>query len=124
MKRNRNCYKKHVKKQVKIKAIFERNEPTAKSHTITHSPDLQNDLQASPEIIQPEETTNYYHHDNVPNENNREHIKNSKYLNASFIGIPEKNQPKYIDFQKLFLENLADPLFQNGTRNSLGCVII
>ena len=45
-------------------------------------------------------------------------------MNASFIGIPEKNQPKYIDFQKLFLENLADPLFQNGTRNSLGCVII
>ena len=28
-----------------IKAIFERNKPTASSHTITHSPDLQNDLQ-------------------------------------------------------------------------------
>ena len=48
-----------------IKAIFERNEPTTSSHTITHSPDLQNDLQVSPEIIQPEETSNYDHHDNV-----------------------------------------------------------
>ena len=35
-----------------IKAIFERNEPTTSSHTIPHSPDLQNDLQVSPEIIQ------------------------------------------------------------------------
>ena len=48
-----------------IKAIFERNEPTTSSHTITHSPDLQNDLQVSPEIIQPEKTFNYDHHDNV-----------------------------------------------------------
>ena len=52
------------------------------------------------EIIQPEETFNYDQHDNVPNENNRERIKNSKYPNASFNGIPEKNQPKYIDFPK------------------------
>ena len=28
-----------------IKAIFERNKPTTSSHTITHSRDLQNDLQ-------------------------------------------------------------------------------
>ena len=83
-----------------IKAIFERNEPTTSSRTITHSPDLQNDLQVSPEIIQPEELPNYHHHDNVRNENNRERIKNSKYLNASFNGIPEKNKPKYIDFPK------------------------
>ena len=80
---------------------MERNEPTTSSHTITHSPDLQNDLQVSPEIIQPEELPNYHHHDNVPNENNRERIKNSKYPNASFNGIPEKNQPKYIAFPKI-----------------------
>ena len=36
----------------------------------------------------------------MPNENNREHIKNSKYPNVSFNGIPEKNQPKYIEFPK------------------------
>ena len=80
--------------------MFERNEPTTSSHTITHSRDLQNDLQVSPEIIQPEEISNYDHHDNVPNENNRERIKNSKYPNAFFNRIPEKNQPKYIDFPK------------------------
>ena len=66
----------------------------------THSSDLQNDLQVSNEIIQPEETSHYDHPDNKPNENNHEHIKNSKYPNASFNGIPEKNQPKYIDFPK------------------------
>ena len=37
----------------------------------------------------------------MPNENNRERIKNSKYPNASFNGIPEKNQPKYIAFPKI-----------------------
>ena len=79
-----------------IKVTFERNEPTTSSHKITHSPDLHNDLQVSSEIIQPEETSNNNHHDNVPNENNRERIKNSKYPNASSNGIPEKNQPKYI----------------------------
>ena len=78
-----------------IKAIFERNEPTTSFHMITHSPDLENDLQVSPEI-----TSNYYNHDNVPNENNRQRIKISKYANASFSGIPEKNQPKFIDFPK------------------------
>ena len=57
----------------------------------THSPDLQNDLQVSPEIIQAEETSNYDHPDNKPNENNSEHIKNSKYPNVSFNGILEKN---------------------------------
>ena len=68
------------------KAIFERNEPYASSHMETHSPDLQNDLQVSPEIIQLEETSNYFPPDKVPNENNREHIKNSKYpkLKVSF----------------------------------------
>ena len=45
--------------------------------------------------------SNYDHHGNVPNENNREPIKNSKYPNASFNGISEKNQPKYIDFPKI-----------------------
>ena len=79
--------------------MFERNEPTTSSHTITHSRDLQNDLQVSPEIIQPEEISNYDHHDNVPNENkNNESLK---YPNASFNGISEKNQPKYIDFPKI-----------------------
>ena len=77
------------------KAIFERNEPTTSSHMITHSPDLENNLQVSPEI-----TSSHDKHDNLPNENNRERIKNSKYPNASFNGIPEKNQPKYIDFPK------------------------
>ena len=77
-----------------IKTVFERNEPSTSSHRDTHSPDLRNDLQVSHEIIQPEETSNYDHPDNEPNENNREHIKNSKYPNASFNGIPEKNQPK------------------------------
>ena len=80
------------------KAIFERKEPTTSSHTITHSLDLQNDLQVSPEIIQPEETSNYDHHDNVLNENNRERIKKSKYPNTSFNGMPEKNHPKYIAY--------------------------
>ena len=78
-----------------VKAIFERNEPTTSSHMITHSPDLENNLQVSPEI-----TSSHDNHDNLPNENNRERIKNSKYPNASFNGIPEKNQPKYIDFSK------------------------
>ena len=83
-----------------IKAIFERNEPTTSSHTITHSSDLQNNLRVLPEIIQPEDTSNYDHNDNVPNENNREHIKNSKYWNVFFNKIPEKNQPKNTDFPK------------------------
>ena len=78
-----------------IKAIFERNEPTTSFRMNTHSPDLENDLQVSPEI-----TSNCDNHDNVPNENNRQRIKNSKYANASFNGIPEKNQPKFIDFPK------------------------
>ena len=92
-----------------IKAIFERNEPTTSSHTITHSPDLQNDLQVSPEIIQPEETSNYDHHNNVPNENSRERTKNSKYLNASLNGILEKNQPKYTDFPKTLFGKSSSP---------------
>ena len=107
-----------------IKAIFERNEPATSSHTITHSPYLQNDLQVSPEIIQPEETPNYDHHDNIPNENNRQRIKNSKYLNASFNGIPENNQPKYVYFPKTLFGKSSQSLVQNGTRNSLGCIII
>ena len=41
--------------------------------------------------------SNYDHPDNETNENicNRKHIENSKYLNVSFNGIPEKNQLKY-----------------------------
>ena len=61
-----------------IKAIFERNEPSTSSHAIAHSPDPQNDLQVSNEIIQTEKTSNYDHHDNVPNENNRERKKKFK----------------------------------------------
>ena len=87
MPKSQNC--------LSIKAIFERNEPTTSFRMNTHSPDLENDLQVSPEI-----TSNYDNHDNVPNENNRQRIKNSKYANASFNGIPEKNQPKFIDFPK------------------------
>ena len=60
---------------VNYKAIFERNEPSTSFHTDTHSPDLQNDLQVSPETIQPEETSDYDHPDSIPNENNREHIE-------------------------------------------------
>ena len=58
-----------------IKAIFERNEPSTSSHTDRHSPDLENDSQVSPEIIQLERTSNYDHHDNLRNENNRERSK-------------------------------------------------
>ena len=36
----------------------------------------------------------------MPNENNREHIKKSKCPSVSFNEIPEKNQPKYVDFPK------------------------
>ena len=60
-----------------IKTIFERNEPSASSHTDTHS----------------------------------EKSQRKTSLNIS-------------TFQKLFLENLADFLVRNGTRNSLGCMII
>ena len=67
-----------------IKTVLERNEPSISSHTNTQSADLQKDLQVSLEVIQYEETSNYYHPENVPNENN------SKYSNASFNGIPEK----------------------------------
>ena len=88
------------KSKLSIKTIFERNKPSTSSHADTHSPDLRNDLQVSHEIIQHEETSNYDHPDNEPNENNREYIKNSKYLNASFNGIQEKNHPKYTDFPK------------------------
>ena len=97
-KQKQKLLQKASRKCLSIKAIFERNEPSTSSHTDTHSRDLQNDLQVSHEIIQPEETSNYDHSDNEPNGNNRQHIKNSKYPNASFKGIPEKNWPKYIDF--------------------------
>ena len=81
-----------------VKSIFERKEPSTTFHVDTDSPDLQNDLWVSHEFTQPEETSNYNHPDNEPNKNNREHIKNSKYPNGSLNRIPEKNQPKYIDF--------------------------
>ena len=67
-----------------IKTIFDRNEPSTNSHTDTHSPDLRNDLLVSPEIIQPEETSNYNHPDSIPNESNREHIKNFKISECFF----------------------------------------
>ena len=73
-KASRNC--------LSIKAIFERNETSTSSHTNTHSSDLQNDLQVSPEIIQFEERYNYGHPDNVPNENNREHINSSRSFSS------------------------------------------
>ena len=73
------------------------------SHSITQSANLQNDLQVSPKIIQLEETSNYGHPDSIPNENNREHIKNSNYSNVSFKEIQEKYQTKYMDFPKTLL---------------------
>ena len=48
----------------------------------TRSAYLQNDIQVSSEIIQPKKTSNYDYRDNIPNENNCEHIKNSKYPNC------------------------------------------
>ena len=68
--------KQTVTKSKSKLSVFERNEPSTSSHMITHSPDLQNDLKDSPEIIQLEETSNYNHHGNIPNENNGECIKN------------------------------------------------
>lgn len=50
----------------------------------TQSPDLQNDLQVPSETIQPEKASNYNYPDNLPNENNLKHIKNSKYPNVAF----------------------------------------
>ena len=43
-------------------------------------------------IIQPEETSNYEHLDNVSNENNCEKTEILKDLNVSFSIIPEKNK--------------------------------
>ena len=83
-----------------IKTFFERNKPSASSHMDTHSSDLRNDLQVLYENIKPKETSNYDHPDNEQNENNQEDIKNSKYPNASFNGISEKNQYYYINFHK------------------------
>ena len=74
-----------------VKSVFERNEPSTTFHADTDSPDLRNDLWVSHEFTQPEETSNYDHPDNEPYKNNREHIKNSKYLNDSLNGILEKN---------------------------------
>ena len=99
-KQKQKLLQKASQNWLSIKAIFKRNEPSTSSHTDTHLPDLQNDSQVSHEIILPEETSNYDHTDNEPNENNQEHIKNSKYPNASFNRILEKNRPKYIDFPK------------------------
>ena len=99
-KQKQKLLQKASQNWLSIKAIFKRNEPSTSSHTDTHLPDVRNDLQVSHEIILPEETSNYDHTDNEPNENNQEHIKNSKYPNASFNRIPEKNRPKYIDFPK------------------------
>ena len=101
VKQKKKLLQKASQNCLSIKAIFERNEPSTSSHTDRHSPDLENDSQISPEIIQLERTSNYDHHDNVRNENNRERIKSSKYRNVSFNGIPGKSQPKYIDFPKI-----------------------
>ena len=104
-KESQNC--------LSIKISFDRNEPSTNSHTNTHSLDLQNDLLVSPEIIQPEETSNYNHPNSVPNESNGEHIKNSKYPNFSFNGIPEKNQLKYTNFPKTILGKSSQSFSSN-----------
>ena len=67
--------------------------------------DLQNDLQVSREIIQPEETSNYDHPDNEPTKNNRAHIKNSKYSKYMFL-LTESQRKINLNiqtFQKIFL---------------------
>ena len=74
-KQKQKLLQKASRNYLSIKAIFERNEPSTSSHTDTHSLDLQSDWQVSPEIIQPEETSNHNHPNNVPNENNHEYIK-------------------------------------------------
>ena len=99
-KQKQKLLQKASQNHLSIKTIFERNEPSTSFHTDTRSADLQNNLQVSLETIQPEKASNYDHPDNVLNENNRKHIKNSKYSNVSFNRIPQKNQPKYRDFPK------------------------
>ena len=99
-RRKRNRYKKQVKIVCQLKLFLrEMNQLLVLIWSPTHLI-YKMIYRFHHEIIQPEETFNYDHHDNVPNENNRERIKNSKYLSASFNEIPEKNQPKYIDFPK------------------------
>ena len=58
-KQKQKLLQKASQNRLSIKAIFERSEPSTSSHTDTHSPDLQNDLQISPEIIQSKKISNY-----------------------------------------------------------------
>ena len=123
-RRNRNCCKKEVKIVCQLKLFSrEMNQLLVLIRLPTH---LSTKLFTGFTWSYPtEETSNYDNHDNVPNENNWERIKNSKYPNASFKGIPEKNQPKYIDFPKITFEKSSwCILVKNGTRNSLSCIII
>ena len=93
-KQKQKLLQKPSQNYLSIKAIFEGNEPSTSSHTDTYLHDLQNDLQVSPEIIQPEETSNYNHPYNEPNKNNREHIKNSKYPMFLLTESQRKISPK------------------------------
>ena len=58
-KQKQKLLQKASQNRLSIKAIFERSEPSTSSHMDTHSPDLQNDLKISPEIIQSKKTSNY-----------------------------------------------------------------
>ena len=57
-KQKQKLLRKASQNCLSINAIFERNEPSTSSHADTHSLDLQNDLQLSPEIIPLEEASN------------------------------------------------------------------
>ena len=77
-KQKQKLLRKASQNSLPVKAILEINKPSTSSHTDTQSPDLQNDLQISPEVIQPEKTSNYDHPDTVPDGDNREYIKNQE----------------------------------------------
>ena len=66
-KQKQKLLQKASQNRLSIKAIFERSEPSTSSHMDTHSPDLQNDLKISPEIIQSKKTSNYNQPENKTN---------------------------------------------------------
>ena len=102
--KNRKCYKNQVKNVCQLKLFLrEINHllvliwtPTHLIYKMIYRFHLKlSNLQKHPPIAHP---------DNIPNGNNCEHIKNSKYLNVSIIEISEKNHTKYIDFSKTLFE--------------------
>ena len=87
--------------QKAIQNCLSTNEPPTNSHSLTHSFDLQMIYRFHQKLSNLKKHPTTITNDNVPNKNNRERIKTSKYFNGSFNGILEKNQPKYIDFPKI-----------------------